>query len=128
MNVVDTDILIDFLRGRDPGAEWVEQALRTGPGLATTVVTRFELLAGVRTPQERETVEALLDALVSLPLHDRAAERAAAIRRDLGQGGRGVGMANSLIAGIVLAAGGSLITRNTQHFGRVPELVVQVPS
>lgn len=32
------------------------------------------------------------------------------------------GMGDSLIAGIVLAHGGTLLTRNRRHFDRIPEL------
>jgi len=53
MTVADTDVLIDFLAGAEPAAEWVRN--RTGTRLPlTTVITRFELLSGVRqlTPGE----------------------------------------------------------------------------
>lgn len=122
MNVVDTDVLIDYLRGRDPGASWVERHLSAGSSLQTTVISRFELLAGVRTDREREVVETLLAAVPSLSLGDGSADRAAEVRSRLEQEGVGIGMGDSLIAGIVLEAGGVLVTRNLRHFRRVTGL------
>jgi predicted nucleic acid-binding protein len=47
---------------------------------------------------------------------------AAAARRQLERTGTPIGMADSLVAGIVLARNGALYTRSERHFGRVVEL------
>jgi len=44
------------------------------------------------------------------------------VRRDLEGAGVSIGMADSLIAGIVLEHGGRLLTRNQRHFERVEGL------
>ena len=80
MIVVDTDLLIDFLAGRDPGAERVAAELERG-GLATTAINRFELLAGAHGRRQERTVRELLEALLTLPLDEEAADQAADIRR-----------------------------------------------
>jgi predicted nucleic acid-binding protein len=120
MIVADTDVLIDFLAGVEPLASRVGDEIEAG--LATTAVTRFELRAGVRTARQAKAVAGLLEGLVTLPLDSTAADRAAAVRRALQEAGLGIGMADSLIAGITLAHGGSLLTRNRRHFERVPDL------
>lgn len=51
-----------------------------------------------------------------------SADRAARVRRDLEKAGVSIGMADSLIAGIVLEHGGRLLTRNQRHFDRVEGL------
>jgi len=51
-----------------------------------------------------------------------AAEQAASVRRSLERGGQPIGMGDSLIAGIALAHGLPLFTRNRKHFDRVPDL------
>lgn len=123
MIVADTGVLIDFLHGRGPAADRI--ALELGHGqLKTTVVSRFELLAGVRTPRQERVVLDLLAAVPALPLDDAAADRAAAVRRDLETSGTGIGMGESLIAGIVLTHGALLLTRNRAHFERVPGLTL----
>ena len=120
MTIADTDVLIDFLSGAEPMASRVADEIEAG--LATTAVSRFELRAGARTARQERAVAALLDALVTLPLDPAAADRAASVRRSLEKAGAGIGMADSLIAGIVLTAGAMLLTRNRRHFERVAGL------
>ena len=121
--VADTDVLIDFLEGRSPAAGRIALELDRGQ-LRTTVVTRFELLAGARTPRQLKLVGELLAALPCLPLDEPGADAAAEIRRALERDGVGIGMADSLIAGIVVAHKSVLLTRNRRHFERVPGLVL----
>ena len=121
MTLADTDVLIDFLAGREPAAERVAHQLESG-NLWTTVITRFEMLSGARSTRETKIIAELLDSMKILPLDVSAADRAADIRRALERKGVGIGMADSLIAGIVLNAGGTLITRNMRHFQRVEGL------
>jgi len=121
MIVADSDVLIDSLRGRQPAAGRVALELRTG-SLATTVVNAFELLSGAKSAKERHKVETLLAALAILPLDERSARTAAAIRRQLEAQGETIGMADYLIAGICLERSAILLTRNRGHFERVPGL------
>lgn len=121
MIVADTDVLIDFLANQGSAADVVAEALERGR-LATTVVSRFELLAGARGGQEERSVRQLLDALPTLVLGRDAADRAADLRRSLERAGEAIGMADWLIAGIVLTHGDDLLTRNREHFQRVPGL------
>jgi tRNA(fMet)-specific endonuclease VapC len=119
--VADSDVLIDFLAGRDPAAARVEIELGTDT-FGTTAVSRFELLAGARDRVAEGIVSRLLDTLPTLPLDREAADRAAAVRRALEGRGTSIGMADSLIAGIVLTNDGMLLTRNRRHFERVEGL------
>lgn len=123
MIVADTDVLIDFLRDRAPVADRVALELEQGR-LATTVINRFELLAGARGERQRERVLALLEGLVTLPLDADAADQAAEVRRRFEAGGEPIGMADSLVAGIVIQRRGILLTRNRRHFERVPGLAL----
>lgn len=121
MMIADSDMLIDFLRGRDPGHGRIQIELRTG-GLATTSVNAFELASGARSSKEQAKVEILLEALKILPVDAQAADLAAGVRRTLEADGNGIGMADYLIAGVCLAQAATLLTRNLEHFRRVPGL------
>ncbi len=123
LTVADTDALIDFLAGRGPAADGVSLGLAQG-ALATTAISRFELLAGARNLREERVIRRLLEALRTLPLDEAAADRAAQVRRTLEREGRGIGMADSLIAGIVMAHHATLLTRNRQHFARIQGLTL----
>ncbi len=121
MMVADTDVLIDFLEDRAPAANRIALELDRGQ-LTTTVITRFELLAGAKTPRQLKLVGDLLAALPCLSLDEPGADAAAEIRRTLERDGIGIGMGDSLIAGIVVTHKGVLLTRNRRHFHRVPGL------
>jgi len=118
MTIADTDVLIDYLAGKGE-ADAVEQLLRHG-ALRTTVISRFELLSGAKNAKQLARLVQLLEAVPSLGLDDAAADAASEIRRSLERSGNPIGMAESLIAGIVTANGGTLLTRNRRHFERVP--------
>jgi tRNA(fMet)-specific endonuclease VapC len=121
MIVADTDVLIDFLRDRKPYADRIRDEILAG-GLRTTVISRFELLAGAKTDREMRAVAGLLDAVPDLGLESGAADRAASVRRELERQGLKIGMADCLIAGIVIESGGKLLTKNRKHFERVQGL------
>lgn len=120
MIIADTDVLIDFLRGRDT-ADRIAFELKKGR-ISTTAITAFELWSGAKTPQHAAAVETLLSALPILPLETQAARRAGEIQRTLEKNGNPIGMADSLIAGICLEQDRFLLTRNRKHFERVPGL------
>ncbi len=121
--IADTDVLIDFLQGNQAASERIALELDHGQ-LATTAITRFELLAGARTARQQTIIGQLLAALPCLPLEAQSADRAAEVRRALEREGVSIGMGDSLIAGIVLAHRGVLLTRNRRHFERVPSLTL----
>jgi tRNA(fMet)-specific endonuclease VapC len=116
-------VLIDFVAGRGPAADTVAAALEAGR-LATTAVTRFELRLGMTGDGRRrdDVLTDLLAALPTYPLDAEAADLAAGVRRELRAQGEDIGMADSLIAGIVLRHGGDLLTRNRRHYERVDGL------
>ena len=121
MMIADSDVLIDFLRDRSPWAGRIELEIKTGH-LATTAINSFELLSGAKSATEKEQVSGLLASLTVLGVTREASERAAEARRTLESQGQGIGMADYLIAGVCLANDGVLLTRNQDHFGRVPDL------
>ena len=123
MIIADTDVLIDFLRNREPMADRIALELTTS-SFGTTAISEFELRSGIRTQREATAVEALLGALEILSLDSAAARRAAEVRRALESNGQGIGMADSLIAGICLEHNGILLTRNVGRFSRVDNLAL----
>ena len=126
MIVADTNVLIDFLAGQEPSASVIGRELERG-NLRTTVISRFELLAGARTTRQKNAVRDLLRSVPALVLDVASCDEAAAVRSELEKAGTAIGMADSLIAGISLAARAPLLTGNVRHFTRVVELDVIEP-
>ena len=76
--------------------------------------------------QRRQTVvEDLLAPYESLPFDDAAARHYARIRHDLETRGQVIGPNDLKIAAICLAYGLTLVSSNTEEFGRVPGLRVE---
>jgi tRNA(fMet)-specific endonuclease VapC len=123
MIVADSDVLIDYLHGKNPARDLITVELRTGQ-LATTAINAFELLSGARSPADQQKVQALLAALRILPVEALASAEAATIRRELEVQGNGIGMADYLVAGVCVCQNAVLLTRNREHFGRVPRLAL----
>ena len=121
MIIADTDVLIDFLRGRGGAAKRVAVELETR-SFSTTAITAFELRSGARNSNQREGIDTLLDAMTLLSFGPEEARIAADLRIQLESQGQGIGMADYLIAAICLANDGVLLTRNRKHFERVAEL------
>lgn len=118
MIVADTDVLIDFLRGRGEAARRVALELGTR-SFSTTAITVFELRSGARTARQKRAVEVLLEAMTILPFGPEEARVAARIRQEIEGEGRPIGMADYMIAAVCVVAGGVLLTRNRRHFERV---------
>ena len=121
--VVDADVLIDYFAGVSPSAEAVERLLREDR-LVVTTPTLFELACGSQTEEQLQDLELLMRAAYVLELSAAAALRAGAVYRRLRAQGRLIPVADLLIAGCCLAAELPLLTRNVEHFRRVPELTL----
>ncbi len=125
MIVADTDVLVDYLRGRRPGAERVELELETR-SFGTTAIAAFELRSGARTANQRRAIDTLLDAMTVLSFGPEEARIAADIRLRLEDQGQAIGMADYMIAAVCVANDGVLLTRNRKHFERVAGLKLSV--
>jgi tRNA(fMet)-specific endonuclease VapC len=117
--VADTDVLIDYLRGRGPGAGIVRGLIRERR-LRVTTITSFELRVGADFLDRRDDILRLVR--LALPLDLRASLLAGEISSYLRATGREIGLADSLQAGICLRHDLPLATRNRAHFERVEGL------
>lgn len=114
--LVDTDVWIDFLRGRQ-GAHKFVRALPDET--AISAVSVGELYAGVREGTERDALAMLIASLDVIDVTTRVAERGGLIRRDFGKS-HGVGLNDALIAATAIEHGLRLCTLNVKHYPAVP--------
>jgi tRNA(fMet)-specific endonuclease VapC len=125
MIIADTDVHIDFLRGRGLAARVaVELESRS---FGTTAITAFEIRSGARTARQRSAVDALLEAMTILPFGPEEAQVAAEVRQQVESQGLPIGMADYMIAAICISNDGVLLTRNLKHFERVKGLRLAGP-
>lgn len=134
MIILDTNVLSALMQ-RTPDAQAV-QWLNTQPADSVwiTAVTLFEaryglalLPAGRRRQQLLVRFEALVQEDLEgrvLGVDGRAAAMAAELAARRKARGRPVDVRDTLIAGVAMAHGASLATRNTRHFDDLPTPVV----
>lgn len=124
--VLDSDVLIDYLRGAGPGRDLV-RSLARGAGYRITAVTAFELALGRSYRDNPRPVHAVLAAPV-LTLTRKAGLRGGALLHELRRGGTPIDVRDAMQAGICLEAGVPLVTRNVSHFERIPGLRLSHPA
>lgn len=114
--LLDTSVLIDFLRGRPAGAvALINRALVRGDELWSSEVVRAELLAGMRPSEEPATRE-LLGLLSWVGVDDSLAEAAGALGRRYLKSSPGIDIADLLVAASADRLDAELKTTNVKHF------------
>lgn len=118
--VVDTSVLVDYLRGLPAAAEVLERERALAP-LHASEITRLELLAGMRHAEEAGT-RSLLSTVTWHPVDEEVAEEAGALGRRWLPSHRGIDTADLAIAATVLRCKARLLTCNVRHFPMFPDL------
>lgn len=121
MIVVDTSVLIDHLRGVDAAREVLIFAVDSGEVIAASVLTRFEILAGMRAAEE-PAVESLFEEIQWVPVDTPLVELAGIYARRFLRSHPGVDAVDYMIAATATALGAALWTRNIKHFPMFAEL------
>lgn len=129
MHMIDSNIFINFLRGKNPDMYKLLQKSDASFFKVPSVV-KAELLVGaeksINPARNRLQVEALLLPFEIIPFDDACVSHYAYIRSYLEKKGQSIGANDYLIAACVLAHGATLITDNVKEFKRIPGLTVEV--
>lgn len=112
--LVDTSILIDYLRGH-PGAGELLERERAAGILHASEITRLEILAGMR-PVEEDATRMLLSTLSWHPVDADIAEEAGSLGRHWLPSHPTIDSADLAIAATAIRIGGELLTHNVRHF------------
>lgn len=116
--LLDTTILVDYLRGRDQSRHLIEG---TGGRPSVSVASALELFAGVRNRREEQRMEQLLSEMNLLPVTVDIAKRSGVFVR-LYDAGHGIGAVDAVIAATAEHHGLRLATLNVKHFPMFPKL------
>ena len=113
--LIDSDVLIEVLRGRDPEIleKWVELADSEDMVLCSPISVA-ELWHGVR-PKEHIVVARLLGALLCVPINAETGEQAGQYLREYHKS-HGVELGDALIAAAAAQHRAVLWTRNRKHY------------
>lgn len=118
--LMDTDVLIEYLRGRSEAVEYLEGLTSD---LCISVISVAELFAGVRGGEEEKSLNQLLLAFVVLPVTEKTARIGGLYRRDYGES-HGTVLADAMIAASAEENGADLVTFNRRHFPMVSRITV----
>ena len=116
----DTDVLIDYLRGRSAAVEYLE-LLPVVP--AVSAITIAELYAGVREGMERDALDGLTDTLSVIDVSQEIARLGGLIRRDYFNS-HGVGINDAMIAATAEVENRSLVALNRKHFPTLADVII----
>ncbi len=105
----DTNILIDYLNGRDAAREEVERHADR----LVSIVTWMEVLAGARSDEEEDVIELFLRDFQLVALTRPIARTAVSIRR-----AEKIRLPDAIIWASARAESALLVTRNTKDFPR----------
>jgi len=113
--LIDTDVLIEYLRGSDRAAEYLE----TLEGdLILSAISVAELYSGVKGSDEMDALDQFMLAFQVASIDDRLAKEGGLMRKKYHLN-HGVGLAEALIAATAFDKGAKLITFNDRHYPMV---------
>ena len=112
--LLDTDIVIDFLRRRNYARRLLEDWAGEGL-LAISTLTHLEIYQGMRSGEEKAT-NVFLDGLVSVAVDVPIARRAGRMLGQLRSRGVTVSIGDAVIAATALQVSAPLLTNNVEHY------------
>ena len=121
--LLDTDVLVDFLRGYSQGVIFVN-AHADRIILSSIVVA--ELYAGVKGDDEQNALDQFVSLFRIVPVTTEIAKLGGLYKRQYG-GSHGVGLADAIIAASAKVENASLKTLNLKHYPMVEGLVPAYP-
>lgn len=110
--LVDTDILIDFLRGKEGARNYLSEISEDSP-LYCSVITIAEIHAGMRKSEEGKTTN-LLDGLFAIPITEEIAKIAGRFKREIKA--QKLELDDCLIAATASVEKAVLATKNSKHY------------
>ena len=118
--LLDTDVLVEYLRGRREAVEYLESL---SSDLYLSVISVAELFAGVKGDEEERSLKQFLLAFAILPITEKVARLGGLYRRDFGPS-HDTGLADALIAATAVENGANLVTFNRRHFPMVSRITM----
>ena len=116
--LVDTDLLVDYLRGHPQAVDFVRA--RSHRIILSSLVVA-ELYAGVRGDEERETLDAFVSLFRIVPVSAGIAKAGGLYKRGYGRS-HGVGLADAVLAATAELEDAELKTLNVKHYPMVKGL------
>jgi len=125
MIFLDTDILSYFFAGNTLIRDLLRENIKKGESISMTSINVYEVLKGLRyrnNLSKEKQFRNFLRGIVVFTLDNSALVEAADIYAESKRSGKPFGDADILIAAIVIANDGLLVTNNTKHYEHIKNL------
>ena len=117
--LLDTDVLVDFLRGYSQGVAFVNAHVDR---IILSAIVVAELYAGVGGDDERNTLDKFIYLFRIVPVNAEIAKIGGLYKRQYGRS-HGVGLADAIIAASAKVENAALKTLNLKHYPMLEGLV-----
>ncbi|HKQ04128.1 MAG TPA: type II toxin-antitoxin system VapC family toxin [Blastocatellia bacterium] len=118
--LIDTDVLIDYLRDQTEAVSYLESITEQ---VFISAVTVAELYAGVREGEERTALDDFVKAFEIVLIDEAIAIQSGLYRRDYRKS-HNVGLADAIIAASAESKNAVLVTLNKKHFPMLANVTV----
>lgn len=125
---LDTDIIIDFLKGREDAAKKIKLLRDSRTEICASVINYQEAMKGFVKEKYKEdegNAELFFSSITIINYTPAEAKIALMIESILEPKGQAIGRFDVMIAATCMNVKGTLVTRNLKHFRRVPGLKVE---
>lgn len=119
--LVDTSILVEYFRGKNLEIIDLVKELIINNRIVLCGIVFSELLAGVRSRNDQELIEQVIDALDYAEVSRSSCIMAGEMASKLRQQGIKVPMTDLIVAAIAIENSYELLTKDS-HFDKIPEL------
>ena len=127
MIFLDTDIISFYIKGVPEIYDKINEAFDSNDTLCTTLINKYEIIKGFRWKENKRKeihYTNFMNHLMILPINETVINIAANIYANLRRSGKVIGDLDILIAAIVIANNGTLVTNNIKHFENIEQLKV----
>jgi len=116
--LVDTDVMVDYLRGHDKAVFFVKKQAER---IILSSIVVAELYAGVKGDAEQATLDDVVSLFRVVPVTADIAKAGGLLKRDFGKSG-GLSLADAIMAATAQAENAQLSTLNVKHYPKLPGL------
>jgi predicted nucleic acid-binding protein len=116
--LVDTDVLIDFLRGNDKAITFIDEI---SSHIILSPIAVAELYAGVKGSNELSVLDNFVSLFRIVPIDPDIAKAGGLYKRDFGKS-HGVGLADAILAATADKENAELRTLNVKHYPMIKGL------
>lgn len=124
MLLLDTDVMVDIMRGYGPALQWLDSVSEATVALPGFVV--MELVQGCDSREEQDFLLREIDQFRTIWPTSETCQQALTVFAEVHLG-HGTGLLDALIGQIAVDLDETLQTFNEKHYAPIPELEVNQP-